>query len=96
MRLLNSHSLAIEEYWDANIPPYAILSHTWDHEEVSFQDMQDISIAERRFGFSKLKKAADLAAEDGYDWIWIDTCCKLATCLTTYVVVNEICRHRQN
>ncbi|OCK73797.1 HET-domain-containing protein, partial [Lepidopterella palustris CBS 459.81] len=42
MRLLNVDSLEVEEFFDENIPRYAILSHTWGSEELSFQDWQTI------------------------------------------------------
>jgi hypothetical protein len=40
MRLLNVHSLKLEEFGGEpgnGIPPYAILSHTWGRDEVSFR-----------------------------------------------------------
>lgn len=40
MRLLDTHNFKIREFRDDEIPPYAILSHTWDEEEVIFQDME--------------------------------------------------------
>jgi hypothetical protein len=38
MRLLQTRTLKFEEFFDNAIPEYAILSHTWGAEEVSFQD----------------------------------------------------------
>lgn len=38
MRLINIHSLRLEEFFGRNIPPYLILSHTWGNEEISFQE----------------------------------------------------------
>jgi hypothetical protein len=29
----------LEEFFGSDIPPYAILSHTWGREEVTFQDL---------------------------------------------------------
>ncbi|KIN94212.1 hypothetical protein M404DRAFT_168869, partial [Pisolithus tinctorius Marx 270] len=40
---------------------YAILSHRWG--------------AERRDGYQKIIKSCEQAAKDGYEWLWIDTCC---------------------
>jgi hypothetical protein len=40
MRLLNTTSLEFEVFSDDHLPPYAILSHTWGDEEVSYQDMR--------------------------------------------------------
>ncbi|KAF9881118.1 hypothetical protein CkaCkLH20_01268 [Colletotrichum karsti] len=39
MRLVNVYTLELEEFFDADIPEYAILSHTWGKDEVTFQDL---------------------------------------------------------
>ena len=38
MRLINVESRKIEAFFGGSIPPYAILSHTWGVEEVSFEE----------------------------------------------------------
>jgi hypothetical protein len=38
MRLINIHSLKLEEFFGRSIPPYHILSHTWGDDEISFQE----------------------------------------------------------
>lgn len=40
MRLLTSDTLEFETFNDENLPEYLIFSHTWDDEEVSYQDMR--------------------------------------------------------
>ncbi|CAI4218961.1 unnamed protein product [Parascedosporium putredinis] len=58
------------------VPTFAILSHTWEEEEVVFEDMQgDQSLARSKAGWAKIIKSCELARSEGYDWIWIDTCC---------------------
>ena len=68
------------------IPPsYAILSHTWGDEEVSFQDLQELrrdggeSPTARhvvsQMGYRKIERCCQQALREGYDWVWIDTCC---------------------
>ena len=52
MRLLNARSLELEEFL-GEIPRYAILSHTWEEEEVLFADFQDIDAAKKKKGFEK-------------------------------------------
>lgn len=42
MRLLHTEELRFEEFFDKNIPRYAILSHTWGPDEVSFQEFSAI------------------------------------------------------
>lgn len=40
MRLINALTLKLELF-SSEVPAYAILSHTWDVDEVSYQDMLD-------------------------------------------------------
>ena len=54
---------------------YAVLSHTWGDEEVTFQDMQDINTAKKMKGFDKIRRACEIALSHGYDFAWVDTCC---------------------
>jgi hypothetical protein len=64
------------EFKSTQIPEYAILSHVWGLEEVSFQDMTgDRGLAERKEGFLKVRDSCAQARRDGYGYIWIDTCC---------------------
>ncbi len=83
MRLLNTHTRRFEEFLNGHIPPYAILSHTWDRDgrEVSFSEManatNDFSSNQ---GFNKIDSAclrAQMGSEDcpALEYIWIDTCC---------------------
>lgn len=74
MRLLNTETRELEEYFDVDIPPYAILSHTWENDEVTFQDIQDGTFR-RKAGFEKMENFRKLARSHGYDHVWIDTCC---------------------
>ncbi|KAF2117416.1 heterokaryon incompatibility protein-domain-containing protein [Lophiotrema nucula] len=74
MRLLNTSTLAVEEFHGSDIPEYAILSHTWEHEEVTLQDLRS-GKATSMHGYAKLTKCCEQAARDGYTYCWIDTCC---------------------
>lgn len=74
MRLLDTSSFELREFWDNEIPLYAILSHTWEKEEVSFQDMQS-SRATTKAGYAKILGSCKQATLDGLKYIWIDTCC---------------------
>jgi hypothetical protein len=38
MRLINTHTLVFEEFIGRCIPRYAILSHTWEEEEVTYEE----------------------------------------------------------
>ena len=60
---------------------YAILSHVWDDQEQTFQDVRALgerhSIAgnPRDYVSPKIKDSCILAQSHGYRWIWNDTCC---------------------
>ncbi|KAK3309476.1 heterokaryon incompatibility protein-domain-containing protein [Chaetomium strumarium] len=55
-------------------PPYAILSHTWGPEEVTFQDITSPERAQKK-GFAKIEGCCRRARADGLHWVWVDTCC---------------------
>lgn len=74
MRLLNTDRIEIEQFWDDEIPRYAILSHAWEQDEVLFQDMQSSRAANKK-GYDKVKSCCYVARANGYDYVWIDTCC---------------------
>ncbi|PMD32052.1 HET-domain-containing protein [Hyaloscypha variabilis F] len=68
--------MKLEEFFGSQIPPYAILSHTWGTEEITFQDIASSSLSpSHKAGFAKLEGCCTRAAQDGYDYVWIDTCC---------------------
>ncbi|KAK0622375.1 heterokaryon incompatibility protein-domain-containing protein [Immersiella caudata] len=82
MRLLDVDTLEIEEFYGTDKPRYAILSHTWGKEEISFPDMLAIRAAadtrhplRRKRGFHKIINTCEQARRDGYRHVWVDTCC---------------------
>ena len=86
MRLLSTKTFEVVSISEDETPPYAILSHTWDRDEVTLQEMQGfasklLSTASRvkllmaKQGLQKILEAAKLAASEGHGWIWVDTCC---------------------
>jgi hypothetical protein len=74
MRLLNTTSYELRSFL-LNIPPYAILSHTWGEEEVTFDLISDNSARTKLRGWKKVTECCRRALVDGWDWVWIDTCC---------------------
>ncbi|KAE8329169.1 heterokaryon incompatibility protein-domain-containing protein [Aspergillus sergii] len=74
MRLLRTHPIELVEFTPDRIPDYAILSHTWGEEEVLFTNMQNCT-GQTRSAWSKVQGACAQARADGFDYIWIDTCC---------------------
>lgn len=83
MRLINTNTLELEEFQGNQVPPYAILSHTWGSEEVSFQEWQNGSQLRRRWsrrwsrkeGLKKILNACRQARKDTLNYLWCDTNC---------------------
>ena len=79
MRLLHTTTVTLSEFRDDEIPPYAILSHTWGKAEVSLQHLDKCGAAQLErdglAGYLKIKACCAIAAEEGYHYVWIDTCC---------------------
>ncbi|KAI0112533.1 HET-domain-containing protein [Nemania sp. FL0031] len=91
MRLLNTRTLELRDFLEGAHGPYAILSHTWGDEEITFQDLlnyHDAASSEptdrqrsithsivSRDGFVKIKNCCGVALRDDLEWVWVDTCC---------------------
>lgn len=86
MRLINTQTLVLAEFFGSDIPPYAILSHTWGQEEITFQEWMawqsektgktrgDL-VHSRKEAFTKIQGACRQAHHDKLDWLWVDTNC---------------------
>lgn len=86
LRLLRIDSLEVESHpiRGESIPRYAILSHTWDGKEITYQDMQfGRTIEERKeflesnnkLSYDKIMGCCKLAEKNNFKYVWIDTCC---------------------
>jgi hypothetical protein len=63
-----------------DIPPYAILSHTWGEQEVVFDDLKSLDCvkdvdAQKEASWNKIRFCAQQAERDGLEHFWVDTCC---------------------
>jgi hypothetical protein len=77
MRLLqfnNDGELSLSEFFDSAIPKYAILSHRWGIEEVTFQDLLD-GTRKSKVGYRKIQFCGEQARRDDLQYFWVDTCC---------------------
>ena len=81
MRLLQAKNLELQFFPnDHQVPKYATLSHTWEEEEISFQDIQGYNVdtipppVAAKAGFKKVEACCTQALEDGLEYVWIDTC----------------------
>jgi hypothetical protein len=59
-----------------NIPPFAVLSHTWysDEDEVTFHDMLE-GTGRKKLDYKKIELCGAQAECDGLRHFWVDTCC---------------------
>jgi hypothetical protein len=78
MRLLDTRTLDVVEFLtDEDMPQYAILSHMWRGQEVSWAQWQDRRKWLRDFedsaGSAKIAACCRLAASNGFAWVWVDT-----------------------
>ncbi|OQV09788.1 NACHT domain-containing protein [Cladophialophora immunda] len=80
MRLLQcseTGEFSFKNFGDGDqIPPYAILSHTWglDTEEVTFEEMES-GTGKDKLGYEKIRFCGEQARQDDLQYFWIDTCC---------------------
>ena len=71
------------EFGDDEATEYAILSHRWVAQEVDYDEMVELAkmaVEERdeireRDGYRKILQSCEQAQKDGYEWLWVDTCC---------------------
>lgn len=81
MRLLHSTSLQLRDFSNHEGITYAILSHTWAEEEVLFQDIDGFNATTmpahvmQKPGYKKIEACCAQAERDGFEYVWIDTCC---------------------
>ncbi|KAH9943273.1 HET-domain-containing protein [Epithele typhae] len=85
MWLLQAATATLTHFADTSAVPggYAILSHTWDPlGEQSFREVREITRRCRAEGLdardhlsAKVRDCCIQAEKDGYEWVWIDTCC---------------------
>jgi hypothetical protein len=77
MWLINTSTIKLERANpdDLSSTPYAILSHTWGNEEVTFEDIIQQSPPTQKSGYIKILKTCELAREEGISYAWVDTCC---------------------
>lgn len=74
MRLINIKTARLEDCPPHKKRPYAVLSHRWTKDEVTFDDIyaSDLRPPAR---LSKFWGSLRQAKQDGLGYVWIDTCC---------------------
>ena len=74
MWLINTDSYELEYFHDGGANHYAILSHTWGDDEVTFQDMKLKKDVDHKKGYKKVMACCRQAKKDGFAYAWVDTC----------------------
>jgi hypothetical protein len=77
MRLLeynNDGEFSLAEFFGDDIPRYAILSHRWGAEEVTFKDLMN-GTGRSKAGYGKIQFCCEQAKRNGLQYFWVDTCC---------------------
>lgn len=87
MRLLDTKKMVLCDYDDLKRQrggqdiPYAILSHRWLDNEVTFGDMpffeklRTDAKSPKYDSVKKIERACQESCSKGYDFVWLDTCC---------------------
>lgn len=80
-----------------DVPPYAILSHTWQEgEEVTLHDLEN-NTGGSKAGWSKIQFCAQQAKCDQLRHFWIDTCCiNKADHVELQIAINSMFRWYRN
>ena len=78
MWLLNIDTRALQYFEGDNIPPYVILSHRWERDEVTFQEIKT-GEGKKKHGYRKIDfccwQARKDYTTDELSHAWVDTCC---------------------
>jgi hypothetical protein len=77
LKLEDDGEFSLVEFIGNDVPPYAILSHTWgsDHDEVTLEDLAKGTAKTKQAGYKKILFCGKQAANDHIGYVWVDTCC---------------------
>ena len=75
MWLIDTKTLRVKEFPSDRRPKYAILSHKWEKDELSFQQFQNQNACHKMKGYQKVIRFCREAHRNGLNWGWVDTCC---------------------
>lgn len=76
MRVLDTTSLEFKEFPDLPDESYAILSHRWGAEEVTYKEYRkNRDTVQHRTGYKKIIEFCHVSRQRGFHYAWVDTCC---------------------
>ena len=76
--------IKVVDFHDDETTEYAISSHRWiDDTETNYEEIVGLANMEsverdairERVGYKKILDTCRQAQKDGYEWVWVDTCC---------------------
>lgn len=74
MHLIYTDTRSLKDFSTRKKPTYAILSHRWTNDEVTFSDISTGNLR-RTSSLSKFQGTIRQTQRDGLKYVWIDTCC---------------------
>jgi Heterokaryon incompatibility protein (HET) len=75
LKRLPNDNLELVSFNDDEVPPYAILSHTWTAgQEITHSELAS-GTGKDKTGYAKIRFCVDRAAQEGLHYSWVDTCC---------------------
>ncbi|CAI6342548.1 unnamed protein product [Periconia digitata] len=70
MRLINTSTLEFEQFLGTDRPRYAILSHTWEAQEVTYDEtINPTHNTRQKAGFKKIERCFCLARENKTSYV---------------------------
>ncbi|RYC63731.1 hypothetical protein CHU98_g2471 [Xylaria longipes] len=80
MWLIETSTLQLKFFTEVEKGSYAILSHTWEKEELSFEQLRNphstfLEEIQNSPAFLKIIGTCKLASQHGLSYAWVDTCC---------------------
>lgn len=64
LRYTDAGEFSMSEFFEGDIPRYAILSHRWEAEEVTFKNLTD-GTGKQLAGYGKIQFCGEQARRDG-------------------------------
>ena len=74
LRFKNDGDVSLTEFFEDDIPEYAILLHRWEAGEVTFKNLTD-GTSKSKAGYGKIQFCGEQARRDDLEYFWVDTCC---------------------
>ncbi|KIM59807.1 hypothetical protein SCLCIDRAFT_1217428, partial [Scleroderma citrinum Foug A] len=77
------HCTQVLQFGNDEATEYAILSHRWVGKEVGYDEMIELAKMDgkardeirQRDGYQKIIQSCEQTQKEGYEWLWVDTCC---------------------